>query len=93
MRNYEIALIADPELNETTLSELEEKVIGWIEAVDGKVIEVDHWGKRRLAYPIQKKNEGYYFFVNVEMPPQASHALERDLRITEPILRYMITLQ
>ena len=93
MRNYELAYIADPDLDEASLSELQEKVTGWVTAVGGKVVNVDNWQKRRLAYPINKQDEGYYVFLQVEMPPDAGQALERDLRINEQILRFMITAQ
>lgn len=93
MRNYELAYIVDPDLEEQALTDLEEKVKGWIEAAGGKLSEIDRWGKRRLAYPINKKTDGYYFIITIEMPPQAGALVERDLRLSEPILRFMITLK
>lgn len=91
MRNYELALIVDPEVEENSLPELEDKVKKWVEASGGVISNIDRWGKRRLAYPIQKKNEGYYFIIQIEMPPQAGVEIEREMRINEQILRYMIT--
>lgn len=93
MRKYELAYIADPELDEQALNALEERVIGWIEAAEGRSIQVDRWGKRRLAYPINKRTDGYYVFIQTEMPPQAGQALERDLQLNESILRFLITAQ
>ena len=93
MRNYEIAYIADPELDEQALIELEEKVKGWIEAAGGKPVKVDRWGKRRLAYPINKKTDGHYVFIQAEMPPQAPAEIERDFRLTDQVLRFLFTLQ
>jgi small subunit ribosomal protein S6 len=93
VRNYELTYIADPELNEDSLAALEERVHGWIEAADGKIIEVERWGKRRLAYLIDKKPEGFYYVLSLEMPPTASSAIERDLRLSEQILRYLITVK
>ncbi len=93
MRNYELAYIADPELNDQALAELEERIKGWIEAADGTVTKVDRWGRRRLAYPINKKNDGFYFFMQVEMPPQAGIIVERDLRLSEQVLRFMFSVQ
>ena len=91
MRNYELAYIAHPELDESTLTSLEERVAGWIDAAGGKVVKVDRWGKRRLAYDIQKQTDGYYFILDVEMPADAGTVVERDLRLSEQILRFMIT--
>ncbi len=93
MRNYELAFIADPELEEEALEELETRVSGWIESAGGKAVNIDRWGKRRLAYPINKKTDGYYVFISVEMPPEAGTLIERDLRLSEQILRFMITSQ
>ena len=93
MRNYEVAYIADPELDEASRTDLETRVKGWIEAAGGTVVSVDHWDKRRLAYPIMKKTDGYYVFIQTEMPPTAGREIERDLTINEQILRFMITAQ
>lgn len=91
MRKYELAYIADPELDSEVLGALEEKIKGWIKGAGGKVVKVDSWGKRRLAYPIKKRNDGFYMFVEIEMPPDGGAAIEQDLRLNEQILRYMIT--
>ena len=91
MRNYELAFVVDPEVEDSSLPELEEKVKGWVEASGGAISNVDRWGKRRLAYPIQKKNEGYYFILQLELPSQAGVEIEREMRLNEQILRYMIT--
>jgi small subunit ribosomal protein S6 len=91
MRSYELALIADPELESDALPEFEEKLTGWIESAGGKAIKFDRWGKKRLAYPIDNHNEGYYFIVQLEMPAQAGVEIEREMRLSEQILRYMIS--
>jgi small subunit ribosomal protein S6 len=91
MRNYELAYIAHPELDEANLTSLEERVAGWIDAAGGKVVKVDRWGKRRLAYEIQKQIDGYYFILDIELPTEAGMVVERDLRLSEQILRFMIT--
>ncbi|MBE9535023.1 MAG: 30S ribosomal protein S6, partial [Proteobacteria bacterium] len=51
------------------------------------------WGKRRLAYPINKKNEGYYIFIQAEMPTDAPTVIERDMSLNEELMRFMVTLQ
>ena len=93
LRNYELAYIADPDLDEQALLSLEEKVKGWIQAAGGEVIKVDRWGKRRLSYAIKKRVEGIYTIVTAQLPPLASPTVERDLRLSEQVLRYLITLQ
>jgi len=92
MRNYEVALIAHPDLNEEALAGLIERVKGWIVASGGVVGEIDQWTRRRLAYAIQKQSEGQYVFFPAQLPAEATRELERNLRLAEPIMRFMITL-
>lgn len=92
MRNYEVAFIAHPDLNDEALLALIDKVKGWIEASGGTLGEIDRWGRRRLAYPIRKQREGQYVFLPAQLPPPATRELERNLRLTEQIMRFMITL-
>ena len=91
MRNYEVALIAHPDLNDEALAALLERLKGWITASGGTVGEIPQWGRRRLAYSIRKQHEGHYLFVPAQMPPAATRELERNLRLTEPVLRFLIT--
>lgn len=92
MRTYEVAYIADPELDEQALEALEAKIVAWVEAAGGSIVKTDRWGRRRLAYPIRKRHEGVYVILYAQMPARANSALERDLRLSEQILRHMITL-
>lgn len=91
MRNYELAYIADPDLDDEAIKSLEERIQSWIEAASGKTVNIDRWGKKKLAYPIQKQSEGYYVIMDTEMPPEAGRSLEQNLRLSEQILRYLIT--
>ena len=91
MRSYEIVFIVHPDLDEAAGGETVEKVKGWIIAGDGVVEKVDFWGKRQLAYPIRKRREGYYILMEVRMPPQGVARVERNMRIHEPIMRYLVT--
>ncbi len=93
MRNYEVAYIADPELDEEQLGALEQRVQSLIETAEGKLLNVDRWGKKKLAYKIGKRSEGYYIIMDVELPPQAGSSIERDLKLSEQVLRYLITLK
>jgi small subunit ribosomal protein S6 len=90
LRTYELAYIADPELDDSSLASLEEKIVGWIEAAGGHVEKTDRWGKRRLAYPIKKRTDGHYAFLTVQLPPLGGMSIERELRLNEQVLRYMI---
>ena len=91
MRSYEIVFIAHPDLDEKALEETTEKVKGWIAAAGGEITRVDPWGKRRMAYAIRKRREGYYVLIEAKMPPTAVAELERNMRLHEPIMRYLVT--
>lgn len=91
MRNYELAYIANPDLDEEALNALEERIQGWIEAAEGKIAEVDRWGRRKLAYPIKDFRDGHYYFYSLELPSEGPAALEQNLGVTEDVLRFMIT--
>lgn len=93
MRHYELAFIADPDLDADGLAGLEERVSDWISGAEGKILNAERAGRKKLAYPIRKKYEGYYFFLDLELPPQGGAALERDLRLSEPILRFLLTVR
>lgn len=91
MRNYEVAVIANPDLDEQSIQALEGKISGWITAAEGKALDVQRWGRRRLAYPIEGNTDGFYLFIQTEMPPQAGVSIERELQLNEDVLRFMIT--
>lgn len=89
MTNYELMFIIDPTLEDEKKEAIVETVKGIIEA-DGTVGEVDVWGLRKLAYPIQKKNEGYYVVVTFQASPELPKELDRRLRISEVVMRHLI---
>jgi small subunit ribosomal protein S6 len=90
MRNYEVAFIAQPDMDEASLTALVEKAKGWITASGGQVNKVDLWGRRHLAYPIRKQKEGQYVFLQADLAPKATHDIERNLRLTEQVLRFQV---
>lgn len=91
MRSYEVVFIVHPDLDETAINETVEKVKEWITTGGGTVEKVDFWGKRQLAYPIRKRREGYYILLETQMPPSLVAPLERNMRLHEPVMRYLIT--
>ena len=90
MRNYELVFIIQPDLDETAVKGLVEKVQAWITEAGGVVAKIDNWGKRRLAYQINKRRDGQYVLFEMQMPPAFSVELERNLRFQEPIMRFSI---
>ena len=89
MINYEIMFILESTLEEDKKAATIETVKGIIEA-DGQVNKVDVWGMRKLAYPIQKKNEGYYVVVQFEGNPELPKELDRRMRIMDAVIRHLI---
>lgn len=89
MTNYEIMFIIDPTLEEAKKDAVVETVQGII-AADGEVSKVDVWGMRKLAYPIQKKNEGYYVVVEFKASTELPKELDRRLRISDAVMRHLI---
>ena len=90
MREYEIMVIIRADLAEDDLTSQVEDIKGWITTQEGTINEVTHWGRRRLAYPIARQQDGYYILFKTELPPLAPIELERTLRITEGVLRYLV---
>lgn len=90
MNQYEIAVLYHPDL-EVDLTKAEEKVLGIFKSNKGEVKNTDNWGKRKLAYPINKQEHAIYVFYSVEMPGENVQKLESTLNITDEIIRYLIT--
>ena len=91
MNRYELTYIIDTALEETARKELIEKFSSLITANGGEIEKVDEtWGKRRLAYAINDKVEGYYVLVTMKAPADLPRELERNLEIYDSVLRYLI---
>ena len=89
MTNYEVLFIIDPTL-EDEKKEATIEAVKEIIAADGEVGEVDVWGMRKLAYPIQKKSEGYYVVIEFQGNPSLPKELDRRLRISDNVMRHLI---
>ncbi len=90
MRNYEVAFIAHPELDEASFAALVEKAQSWVTTAGGQLVKTDIWGRRRLAYPIRKQTEGQYVLLEAQLEAAATRDIERNLRLTEQVLRFQI---
>ncbi len=87
---YEALYIINAQLSEEDTQALVEKFKAMVEA-EGTLIAIDEWGKRRLAYPIEDMNEGYYVLMNFESKPDFPAELDRVMKITDGIMRCLIT--
>ena len=93
MREYEVVMIVQPDLDDTAFAEIVNRVSGWIKDSGGEVSKTDVWGKRQLAYPIRKHTEGLYILMNVKMAASFGVELDRNLRFLEPVIRYMLVVK
>lgn len=90
MNQYEIAVLFDPQL-EIDLSKPMAKIEKIISENKGKVVKTDNWGKKKLAYTINKQDHAVYVFYTVELPAENVQKVESTLNITDEVIRYLIT--
>ena len=86
---YEVLYIIDPAQGEEGIAALVEKFKAMVEAA-GTLLNIDEWGKRRMAYAINDLTEGYYVLMNMEAKPEFPAELERVMKITDGILRCLV---
>ena len=91
VRDYELVIVVDPEVGDDGLPAIVERVNNFIQERGGTINNVDQWGKRRLAYPIKRHNEGYYVITHFSFDPQVIRALEGSLDLAEDLLRHLVT--
>ena len=90
MNKYEVTVILSAKLDEEARTGAIEKVKSYIARYNGTVGEVEEWGKKRLAYDIQHQSEGFYYLINIEGDSNTPNGIESELRIYEPVLRYLV---
>jgi small subunit ribosomal protein S6 len=90
MRNYELTFILPSDVNDEDMNGVVNQIQGWVEGSQGKVTKVDHWGRRRLAYNIAEYTEGNYILLNLELDPQTTTELERNLKLSDKVLRHLL---
>ena len=93
MNKYELAVVISAKLEDDARTEVLDKVKGLVERFGGTITEVDEWGKRRLAYEIQKMNEAFYYFVRFESGAAAPSEIEQRIRIMDGVIRYLCVKQ
>jgi small subunit ribosomal protein S6 len=87
MRRYELMVILDPDLDERTIAPSLEQFLTVVRNGGGSVDKVDVWGKRRLAYEIRKKPDGFYAVIDLNAEPATMAELDRQLNLNESVLR------
>jgi small subunit ribosomal protein S6 len=90
MNEYELVVVAQPELDEDGMTALNDRIADWIKTAQGEITATEVWGRRQLAYPIRKYREGIYVLRRLQLPPSATATLERSLRLNEAVLRHLL---
>jgi small subunit ribosomal protein S6 len=88
---YEVLLLLDPELSDEKQTEIVERAKTLVEQGGGTFERHDPWGRRKLAYPIDKKDDGIYHLLTLSAPPETLDELSRVLKIDDDVLRHMAT--
>ena len=90
MRDYELAFIIEPNIDSEGVTGVVDKVSQFVKAGDGAVTSVDVWGRKTLAYPINNHREGTYVLLQAKIQPSSLIELERNLKLSEEIIRYLL---
>lgn len=89
-RDYELAFILNPEVNEEQTRGILDRVEQIVATYGGHIVKVSQWGRRRLAYPIERHRDGFYVFIDMILTPETVAELERTLKVSEIVLRHMV---
>ena len=93
MNKYELALVVNAKIEDDVRTATVERAKEYITRAGGTVTEVEEWGKKKLAYEIQKMKEGYYYFIQFDAEPAAPAEIEDNIRIMENIVRFLCVRQ
>ena len=90
MNKYELAVVVSAKIEDEERAAVVDKCEALIERFGGTITNVDDWGKKRLAYEIQKMKEGFYYFIQFEAESSAPAEIESRIRIMDNVLRYLV---
>ena len=93
MSKYELALVLNAKIEDEERAKVLEKVKGYITRFGGQISDVEEWGKKKLAYDVQKMSEGYYYFIHFEAETSAPAEIENRIRIVDNVMRFLIVNQ
>ncbi|MBF1013831.1 MAG: 30S ribosomal protein S6 [Lachnospiraceae bacterium] len=93
MNKYELALVVNAKIEDEARNKVVEDVKGLVTRFGGTITDVEEWGKKKLAYDIQKMSEGFYYFIRFEAESSAPGEIESRIRIMENVLRFLCVKQ
>jgi len=88
MKKYETIFILNPDLDEEQTQSTIEKAKGIITQTNGEILKVEDWGKRKLAYPVKKKDKGHYVLIHFSGSPALLSELERNFRVMDAVIKF-----
>ena len=89
MNKYELALVVSAKIEDDARAAIVEKAKEYITRAGGTVTEVEEWGKKKLAYDVQKMSEGFYYFIQFDAASDVPAKVEQDVRIMDNVLRFL----
>jgi small subunit ribosomal protein S6 len=89
-RKYEIGVVINPEATEEEVRKIIDSIANIIKKAKGSIENIDEWGRRKLAFPIEKHKEGIYVFINTDVVGTAFFTIERRLKLSEKVMRFVI---
>ncbi len=93
MNKYELAVVVSAKIEDEERAQIIEKCKALVERFGGTITEVDEWGKKRLAYEVQKMKEGFYYFIRFDAEPTVPAEIESRVRIMDNVIRYLVVRQ
>ena len=93
MNKYELALVVNAKIEDEARNKVVEDVKGLVTRFGGTITDVEEWGKKKLAYEIQKMSEGFYYFIHFESDSTTPGEIESRIRIMENVLRFLCVRQ
>ena len=93
MTKYELAVVVSTKIEDDARAAAVDKCKALIERFGGQITNVDEWGKKKLAYEIDKQSEGFYYFIHFDAEPTAPADIEKRVRIVDGVIRYLLVKQ
>ena len=90
MNKYELAVVVSAKIGDDERAAVVDKCKALVERFGGNITEVDEWGKKKLAYEVQKMSEAYYYFIQFDAEPTVPAEVEQDVRIMDNVLRFLV---
>lgn len=90
MRDYELGIVLSPEASEEQTKAILDRVSQVVQSSGGVVVKVNAWGRRRLAYPIERHRDGLYYWLDLSLTPQTVLEIDRNLKVSEEVIRHLI---